>query len=285
MLMEILNDPLTLRLFEELKYKPSALYKTFGIPKRNGTIRRIDEPREDLKCIQRSIAKRLVKENDFPSEITAISGRGLKNHLLPHVGKKLVITHDIENFFPSVKPSLVRESLLQHSTYSADDVNSIVSLTTYDGSVPQGAPSSVVITGLVLIAAINRVKKIFPKAMSNFSIYVDDLAISGDNSAFKILDELSVEFSRIGLKLNKSKRHIMRSNRNTPVICGLEVGEEIKVTSEYLHQIIEELSSYSLCQLSDVDPKLYGKINHVKNYNNSQFSIINSKLEENEIVF
>jgi retron-type reverse transcriptase len=88
-------------------------YRTVYIPKRKGGERRIDIPNEALLAQQRSILYRfLSKLSPSPFAHGFVEKRSPVTAAIPHVGKKIVVKIDIENFFNSINFAQWREVMM-----------------------------------------------------------------------------------------------------------------------------------------------------------------------------
>jgi len=107
-------------------------------------------------------------------------------------------------------------------------ISRIVKLTTYNGCLPQGAPSSpfllnLVISHLNLIGNISSWLKL--KGYSNFTTaYCDDFVISTFREPTpEIIEELIANIEKTGLKINREKTLIFNRRQIAPLIMGLRL--------------------------------------------------------------
>lgn len=87
---------------------PEHFYRSFYIPKRNGSRRRIDEPLPDLKKIQSWILQEILYRIPVSKFAKAyVPNVSIKDNARFHRNQKIVMAVDVKNFFPSIKSGYV----------------------------------------------------------------------------------------------------------------------------------------------------------------------------------
>lgn len=123
--------------------------------KSDGSIRQVYDPARPLKDIQRRINRHIFGHVDFPFYLQGgIRDRKKPRHCLAnaklHSGAKIVINEDISGFFPSITERQVQD-IWQHFFHFPPDLAIILTkLTTHEGRLPQGAPTSSYLANLAL---------------------------------------------------------------------------------------------------------------------------------------
>jgi retron-type reverse transcriptase len=148
-------------------------------------------PRGSLKIAQQRI-------NDLLQSITlpdfmhgSIPG---KNHILnaqKHLNQKYFLTIDLKKFFSNITHYQVHQ-MLHNNGFSYSTSHILTKLTTFQKSLPQGAPSSPVIANLVFL---NTAKRLFEFGKSHriiYTNYLDDQSFSSKHS-FKLLAPKIIE--------------------------------------------------------------------------------------------
>ena len=166
-------------------------YDTFYIPKRSGNgLRRIDAPQETTKTVQRAIvaalyddAKVLLHNNAY----AYIKGRCTKDMLIAHQKNesKWFLKIDLKDFFPSCTLNVIRDSLKHIFPIGVADFEKLMELIErwclYEGSLPQGAVTSPLLSNLVMLPydhVINHTLKDFDGHNFVYTRYADDIIIS-----------------------------------------------------------------------------------------------------------
>lgn len=198
------------RLFTSFTHAPENHYRSFAIGKRGGGSRQIDAPRIFLKTVQHWVLDYLLWR--LPSHTCCHSyqkHKSIQTNAAPHVGKKYVANIDIENFFGSINSEMVRCLLLKYG-FGEQLSKNISKLSTLRDRLPQGAPTSPVISNSYLF---NLDEMIFETARENcadYTRYADDMTLSGDNreQLVAIIDLVRKELAKLGLRLNDEKTRI-----------------------------------------------------------------------------
>ena len=175
---------------------------------KNGKLKeRPIEPSVDyLKSVQKRINKRVLAPaiEDLPMEI--MGGRksfSVVRNAKHHSSSKAMMKYDVKSFFPSISYQHVYYIYRYRLNYCEEAANILAKLTTYPAEigkahVPQGAPTSTSLAILAIEKTCLRIKEITDTSNLSFSIWVDDITISGSYSA---LSELRPKINRI---LNRS---------------------------------------------------------------------------------
>ena len=223
-------------------------YRTFSIPKRAGGTRQIAAPTGRLRDIQRAINLLLQARVRVMECATGfVCGRSVTDNALPHIGSHVVVNLDIENFFPSVTKRMVRESLKLETREwleSHESVNMLCSLVSMpDGEksevLPQGAPSSPMISNIVLGRLDRRLAGFARERGYAYTRYADDLTLSGREirnmsaSDMKLIERIVAEE---GFKLNRRKIKQQGAGHRQSV-TGLTVNERINVSRDFVKNL------------------------------------------------
>jgi RNA-directed DNA polymerase len=221
------------------------LYTSFEIPKKNGGIRKINTPIEELKDIQRKLAEALEKHNGKKQERkNNISHAFKKNKSIItnakiHRNKRFVLNIDLENYFDSFHFGRVRGFFAKNKHFSMpiEVATVIAQISCYDGKLPQGAPSSPTISNLISEILDYRIMKIAKKYKLHYTRYADDLTFSTNdknllNVQTEFYEEMSKEITKAGFKINDNKNRLQfRDSRQ--VVTGLVVNKKINVNRIY----------------------------------------------------
>ena len=106
-----------------------------------------------------------------------------------------------------------------------------------NGKLPQGAPSSPIISNLICEILDHRLLKIAKKYKLDYTRYADDLTFSTNDKKFlglqtEFYEEISKEIIRAGFKINEKKKRLqLRDSRQ--VVTGLVVNKKINVNRIY----------------------------------------------------
>lgn len=124
-------------------------YREFTIPKRSGGSRRILAPSDDLKALQRRILRRLLARlRAHPAATGFERGHSIVTNARAHAGQAVVVRMDLKDFFPATQAKRVRGYFRQVG-WNRPAADLLTRLCTFDGGLPQGAPTSPRLSNLV----------------------------------------------------------------------------------------------------------------------------------------
>lgn len=216
-------------------------YTSFEIDKKNGGTRKIYAPTAELKDIQRKIAEsiydhkknRLGKMNKLSHAFE--KDKSIITNAKIHRNKRVVLNIDLENFFESFHFGRVRGFFIKNNNFLfPNEVATVIAqLSCYEGKLPQGAPTSPIITNLICEILDYRLLKIAKKYKLDYTRYADDLTFSTNDKNFleqqtNFIEKISEELIRAGFKINEKKTRLQLSN-SRQVVTGLVVNKKINV--------------------------------------------------------
>lgn len=225
-----------------------SLYSAFTIPKKRGGTRTILAPAPKLKWVQRSILQLFT--HLAPRHRCAKGferGQSILTHAKTHTHKKWVLVFDIVDFFPSISWGRIFGLLKAYPFHASVDVARILAnITSYNGCLPQGAPSSPVIANMVCRRLDSNLLGWAMNHGYTYTRYADDLVFSTNRTILpdQHINEITEIISEQGFRVNQEKqRNIPRSSRQ--IITGLVVNsrranirrEEVRNIKALLHNV------------------------------------------------
>ncbi|MEO0564823.1 MAG: reverse transcriptase domain-containing protein, partial [Chloroflexota bacterium] len=159
---------------------PRFRYRHFTVPKKDGSPRELAEPGAALKAMQYKIIENfLAHAKPHHSAVGYRRGHSIADHAWAHAGARTIITADIADFFPSTKRYRVRQYWKDHRyVHNSQEITLLTNLTTYRGSLPQGAPTSPMLSNLVNVELDRRLHKLVTESGGAYTRYADDIAFS-----------------------------------------------------------------------------------------------------------
>lgn len=248
-LLEIPHGKLTHVLYVA---KVDSFYKIFEIPKKSGGTRKICAPTGDLKQIQEKLYSILLhhqqflrKQNNIHANISHAfeKGKSIITNGEVHRNKRIVINIDLQDFFDSFHFGRVCGFFEKNRDFAIPHELAIVmaQLTCYQGKLPQGAPTSPIITNYICQIFDMRILKIAKKYHLDYTRYADDLSFSTNDKKFisqwePFYNELTYEVERAGFKINTKKTSVQyKDSRQT--VTGLVINKKISVDHRYYKQV------------------------------------------------
>lgn len=221
-------SPAQLHLFILNKRKA---YSTFKLPKKRGGFRSIDAPSKNMKLIQRWILGNILyKLNAGEYAHGFIPKKSIVTNASVHVGQELVLGIDLKDFFPSIKLSRVI-GLFRSIGYSEEISHVLGELCTFNWRLPQGAPTSPMISNLIAWRMDIKLSKFCIKRNLNYSRYADDITISGGKNIpkYKTLIFRKIEEEGFSINFDKVRLHDSGSSQR---VTGLVVNEKVTLGRE-----------------------------------------------------
>jgi len=205
-----INESFLCELLDELTSDDTKLYRSWEEPKKSGGTRPIDAPNEKLSFVQRRINDRILQRTRIhKTAIGGVHGKSLIDNLKIHVGKPMVANFDLKSFFANISCKQVYE------TFCAVGVSSMVAkvlmrLTTFKGRLPQGAPTSTMLSNIVAGYEMQncldrRIGGLCQEHGSQNRRWIDDLSISGPRYLPKLEGTVKRIIEQSGFKPNTDK--------------------------------------------------------------------------------
>lgn len=212
-----------------LKKNLNESYETFKIPKHSGGFREIDAPNDELKAIQKRIAKFITNKLKYLPSNNAygfIKNRNCKLAMEQHQknGSKYFLKLDIHDFFNSTTKEIILREMNKHWCFAIlpDNLKDFwLTLCTKNNVLPQGSPASPVFANIVLhefdLWLDENLKKLDKDMV--YTRYADDLLISSKNKFHQnikeIVDNISAKLKDYNLTLSEHKtRYGTNAGRN-----------------------------------------------------------------------
>ncbi|MBE1286202.1 MAG: hypothetical protein GJ671_00575 [Alteromonadaceae bacterium] len=241
---------------EELKHT-TGTYRKVNVKKKTGGYRELQIPNDQLKQVQKKLAKFI--NSQFKNDISPFchsyrNNRGIISNSLPHLNCKVLVKLDVKDYFQNITFEQVMRELdlgfesiqfhpqsnfIRHnvsepdsriSSYLAsEEAQEILKKLVYsEQGLPQGAPTSPVISNLVLSDFDKEVYALVTSLNGAYTRYSDDITISfKEDSSQKIAQVIKFVEAKLaenGFKLNKKKGkiNVLRPHQ-AQRICGVTI--------------------------------------------------------------
>lgn len=237
--------------------RPDNMYSEFEIRKRNGGERQICSPDDRLKKLQRKLLKSLkcvykVK----PSAYGFIEGRDIVQNASLHCNQKLILNIDLKDFFQQIHFGRVK-GMFTHKPYEIGDEAAMViaQLVCYQGYLPQGAPTSPIVSNMICAPLDTQLTRLAKKYHLIYSRYADDITFSThktsfpesivkkDNQDVQIGGELLEIIKLNSFEVNKGKIYV-RTQKERQEVTGLTVNKFVNLNRRYLKNLRAILDCY-----------------------------------------
>lgn len=232
------------------KKRPENMYHTFKLPKKDGTTREISAPEKKLKEIQRKLAN--VLSAVYEPKVCTYGFINKKNNVgnaEKHVKKTVVFNIDLKDFFSQIHFGRVR-GMLMNKPYNLTNeaATTIAQIACFNGRLPQGAPSSPVITNMICVPLDNALMRLAKSIGCVYTRYADDITFSTYKHAFDkslvytnneevvIGDKLASILEKHSFVVNPQKISL-RSYVRRQEVTGLTVNEFPNLRRSYVKQL------------------------------------------------
>ncbi len=140
----------------------SDRYHTFSIPKKSGGKRIICAPSSGIRHYQRNLADLLSYLYEKKTCVHGfVTQRSIKTNAEVHCNKKWIVNIDLHNFFPTIHFGRVRGIFTTSPfNFNEETATTLAQICCHEGCLPQGAPSSPIISNFICRTLNNRVKHI-----------------------------------------------------------------------------------------------------------------------------
>lgn len=203
-------------------------YRSFTIKKSNGKLRILMEPLPSLKEIQTWILENMLSEVPVSKFAKAyVKHRSLKENVKHHRNKEGVLTFDIAAFYDSVRFEDI-EKVFSELGYSGVMSNLLAKLTSFNGHLPQGAPTSPYLSNLILREFDHKISDYCINNNIRYTRYADDLTFSGEVKLLKMGNLVEEELDKLGLNLNPDKTKLRKFSQRQ-MVTGIVVNEKTQI--------------------------------------------------------
>lgn len=237
-----------------LSYLEENYYRRVEIEKKDGGTRELLIPAMKLRLIQQWILKNILYSIHISDHATGFrKGHSIVTNAKPHLGKKCLVNMDLKDFFPSINQKQIFQ-IFYYYGYTISVSYMLSRLCTYEGYVPQGAPTSPYLSNIVCLKLDKRLSKLSEQYEADYTRYADDMTFSGNRCLKNIILPVTEIVEDEGFLVNVNKTRIQMAHQRQEV-TGVNVsGQKLTVRKKYKKKMFQELY---YC-------KKYGPTNHLK---------------------
>jgi len=158
-------------------------YREFTISKRSGGRRKIFAPNDELKKLQRRILRRLLARlRAHPAAHGFERRRSIVTNASAHQDQDVVMRFDLVDFFPSTSEHRVKR-YFRRIGWNRPAAKILTRLCTYNGGLPQGAPTSPRLSNTINYLLDSRLAGMINAIGGAYTRYADDITISFSQEA------------------------------------------------------------------------------------------------------
>ena len=228
-------------------------YRTFTVPKKSGGERLIEAPGIELKK-PLAILNRYLQSVYFFEKPSAAYGfiAGVKNdddrrnvvtNARKHIGRPHLLNVDLSDFFHAVSRERVYAIFARKPfEFTRDLPDLLADLTTYQGRLPMGTPTSPVLSNFACREMDELLQHYAQDKGWAYTRYADDMSFSSHNPITRDqIDSVRTIIRTEGFEVNESKVKLFGPN-DDKIVTGLLLGEkEAGLAPGFLPHIKEEI--------------------------------------------
>jgi len=192
---------------------------------------------------------------------------------LSHLCKPLVLCMDLKDFFPSVTNHRIYNVFRGRLGCTPDVARYLTRLTTLNGCLPQGSPTSTILAAIASEPLAMRLGKLAVQHRAQYSQYVDDVTISGPEHLGRLVPLVETAIRHEGFVVNNSKTRVASGNTEKTV-TGIRVNQGPDIPRKKLQEVrclIDDLERNRNCIRGGVSKReldsIKGKIRFVEGLN------------------
>jgi RNA-directed DNA polymerase len=157
--------------------RPQDRYRAFEIAKRSGAKRSIEAPSPVLLVLQRKLLQVLEAVYEPRAPVHGfVRARSVLTNASLHVRRAWVLNIDLADFFPSIHFGRVRGIFRAKPFLLPDPVAiAIAQLTCSQGRLPQGAPTSPIISNIICAKMDGELRRFASEQGAVYTRYADDI--------------------------------------------------------------------------------------------------------------
>ena len=260
----------------------NSLYRIAGRKRKSdGTERVLLDAKYPLKTVQARIQCMILRKVEFPAYLQgSIKKRGQGSNARCHVGRRLLITEDVESFFPATTSKVIFEVWHRFFRFPPAIADCLTKLTTKDGSLPQGAKTSPLLANIVFWQEEAKLVASFHSRGITYTRLVDDITCSSvrdmsrDERAWVIKKLRGLTASQ-GFRLKPGKETIAGAETRM-VATKLVVNVRVAVPSEERSKIRAAVKSCACllaaedCNSAKIFNRVSGKLAYLGQYHSSE---------------
>ena len=259
---------------KKIWYYRAQMYRIFSIGQSPGKVRIINAPDKRLAFMQRQLAHKLAELYRLRNPVHGFAPkRSIKTNALVHLNRRFIVNVDISDFFDSISQNRIKGLLLSLGI-DAKVSKIIAQLCCNNSCLPQGAPSSPVLSNMICFRLDKELLEFAKGARCLYSRYADDITFSshqlptalfetgvpptGNFEPSHLKADLSQIFRNNGFTLNPKKAHYadLHSRR---VVTGIKINESLNVDRRYVRNIRATLYAISILGIAEAEKKYHEK--------------------------
>ena len=216
-------------------------YHPVVIPKKSGGRRKLLVPDALLRTIQRNLLHHVLEEFQISEFACAYKkGTSIVDNARLHVGAKLVLKLDIQDFFDQITWILVYQNAFPGTHFPPAIRKMLTEFCCVRDRLPQGAPTSPTVSNLVMRPFDVHMGEWCREREIRYTRYCDDLTFSGAFAPEEVIRKVRGFLQVYGFELNRKKTRVL-GRGNAQSVTGIVVNEKAQVSRAYRRKLRQEV--------------------------------------------
>lgn len=216
-------------------------YHPVVISKKSGGRRKLLVPDALLRTIQRNLLHHVLEEFQISEFACAYKkGTSIVDNARPHVGAKLVLKLDIQDFFDQITWILVYQNAFPGTHFPPAIRKMLTEFCCVRDRLPQGAPTSPTVSNLVMRPFDVHMGEWCREREIRYTRYCDDLTFSGAFEPEEVIRKVRGFLQVYGFELNRKKTRVL-GRGNAQSVTGIVVNEKAQVSRAYRRKLRQEV--------------------------------------------
>jgi hypothetical protein len=203
-----------------VNYKNEFIVRRQITTGKKGKVRDLAYPVARLRAAHERLKFHLNKVKQPSYLFSPRRNRGQRDNAALHLDQEQYLTLDLKQFYPSTSEDMVRRWFRDDLGMDGDVAGLLTHLCTIDGKVSFGSPATPVLCTLVHRRMFDQIADICKARGLQYSVWVDDLTISGRFVPRKVVVQIRAVVRAAGLKSHSIR---YRSGNRPVFITGIGV--------------------------------------------------------------
>lgn len=224
-----------------------------------------------MRIAQFQILTKILEKIEIPDYVFAFEKmKSIPEMAAKHVGKNIVLSVDLEDFFHSIKQSKLYEILTTQLGIAEKPARTISELATFKSFVPQGGLTSPKVANIVTAATFGPdIKEYCDNHNIEVTIYADDVTMSTNEeiNVSQVLSDITGIIRRNGFRINLDKTKVMYKG-NRQYVCGVVVNSKTNLIAKErrrLRAIVHNITMYGVEHEAEKNSKTPEEfLNHIR---------------------
>lgn len=166
--------------------------------------RLLEIPAANLRAVQTQLLRNVLQRVPIPACVFGVRGKGVIMNAEQHIAQRRMAVLDIADCFPNTRVDVIRGAL-EGCGFSTEAAHLVTQLTTTNGRLPQGAPTSPAVLNIVLRYVDAELAERARRAGAIYTRYMDDLCFSGPTELSSLVAYAKGALRRRGFRHNPAK--------------------------------------------------------------------------------